>query len=124
VPIPDLIGPPRQCPCNAFQIDAFGDHLQTCQTKSAVTQEHDWVVYRFGLLLGSVGHRVKIHKITPATGKERGDIELIIYYVVLQKPRDLSDCLPPPRTLIMDFTLTHKCFRRSQVYSLGQLTCS
>ena len=31
VPIPDLIGPLRQCPCNAFQIDLFGDHLQTCQ---------------------------------------------------------------------------------------------
>ena len=51
-------------------------------------------MYRFGRLLGSVGHRVKIHKITPATGKERGDIELKDY-VVLQKPRDLSDCLPP-----------------------------
>ena len=65
---------------------------------------------RFGFALslgfGSVGHRVKIHKITPVTGKERGDIELKDY-VVLQNPRDLSDCLPPPRTLIMDFTLTH-----------------
>jgi hypothetical protein len=29
VPIPDLIGPLRQCPCSAFQIDSFGDHLQT-----------------------------------------------------------------------------------------------
>ena len=37
VSIPDLIGPLRQCPCNAFQIDSFGDHLQTCQTKSAAT---------------------------------------------------------------------------------------
>jgi hypothetical protein len=33
----------------------------------------------------SVGHRVKIHKITPAKGKERGDLE-IKDYVVLQKP--------------------------------------
>ena len=70
---------------------------------------------------GSVGHRVKIHKITPATGKERGDIDLKDY-VVLQKPRDLSDCLPPPRTLILDFTLTHTCFGRSQLSSLGHLT--
>jgi hypothetical protein len=41
------------------------------------------------VLLGSMGHRVKIHKITPATSKERGwssDIE-IKDYVVLQKPR-------------------------------------
>ena len=36
----------------------------------------DWVVYKLGTLLGSVGHRVKIHKITPVTGKERGDIEI------------------------------------------------
>ena len=29
-----------------------------------------------GRLLGSVGHRVKIHNITPVTGKERGDLEI------------------------------------------------
>ena len=52
------------------------DHLQTCQTKSVVSQVHDWVVYKLGPLLGSVGHKVKIHKITPVTGKERGDIEI------------------------------------------------
>ena len=97
--------------------------MQTCQTKSAATQVHDWVVYRFGRLLGSVGHRVKIHKITPASGKERGDIE-VKDYVVLQKPRDSSDCLPPPRALIMDFTMTHTRFGRSQLCSLGQLTHS
>ena len=37
--------------------------------KSVASQVHDWVVYRLGGILGSVGHRVKIHKITPATGK-------------------------------------------------------
>ena len=95
--------------------------MQTCQAKSAATQVHDWVVYRLGGILGSVGHRVKIHNITPATGKERGDVE-IRDYVVLQKPRDLTDCLPPPRTLILDFTLTHTRFGRSQLSSLGQLT--
>ena len=72
--------------------------MQTCQAKSAATQVHDWVVYRLGDILGSVGHRVKIHKITPATGKERGDTE-IKDYVVLQNPQELTDCLPPPRTL-------------------------
>ncbi len=79
------------------------------------------LVYRLGVILGSVGHRVKIHNITPATDKERGDVE-IRDYVVLQKPRDLTDCLPPPRTLILDFTLTHTRFGRSQLSSLGQLT--
>jgi hypothetical protein len=94
-----LIGPGQQCACNAFPYDAFGDHLQACQTKSATSQVHDWVVYKMGPLLGSVGHRVKIHKITPATGKELGDIE-IEDYVVLQKPQAQGNRLPPPRTLI------------------------
>jgi hypothetical protein len=40
----------------------------------------------------------------------------------LQKPRDLTDCLPPPRTLILDFTLTHTRFGKLQLSSLGQLT--
>ncbi len=60
--------------------------------------------------MGSVGHKVKIHKITPATGKERGDLE-IKDYVSLQKR------LPPPRTLILDFTMTHTHYGRSHVHS-------
>jgi hypothetical protein len=51
---------------------------------------HDWVVYRLGGIFGSVGHRVKIHKITPATGKERDGLE-IKDYVVLQKPLEQVD---------------------------------
>jgi hypothetical protein len=38
VPIPALIGPPQQCACNVFHYDSYGDHLQTCQTKSAASQ--------------------------------------------------------------------------------------
>jgi hypothetical protein len=75
VPIPTLIGPSQQCTCNNFQHDFFGDHLQTCKVKSVASQVYDWVVYRLGGIFGSVGHRVKIHKITPETGKERGDLE-------------------------------------------------
>ena len=81
----------------------------------------DWVVYKLGALLGSVGHKVKIHKITPATGKERGDIA-IKDYVVLQKPQAQDNRLPPPRTLIMDFTMTHVRFGRSHLHPLGQHT--
>ncbi len=95
--------------------------MQTCQTKSAAAQVRDWVVLRLGDILSSVGHRVKIYNITPVTGKERGDVE-IRDYVVLEKTRDLTDCLPPPRTLISDFTLTHTRFGKSQLSSLGQLT--
>jgi hypothetical protein len=57
-----------------------------------VSEVYDWVVYRLGGILGSVGHRVKMHKIT-------GDIE-IKDYVVLQNPQEQTDLLPPPRTLI------------------------
>ncbi len=71
--------------------------------------------------MGSVGHKVKIHKITPATGKERGNLE-IKDYVVLQKPQEQADRLPPPRTLILDFTMTHPRYGRSHVHPIGQLT--
>jgi hypothetical protein len=79
--------------------------LQTCQVKSSASQVHDWVVYRLGDILGSVGHKVKIHKITPATGKERGDLEIKLGLCgFTQKPQEQDDRLPPPRTLILDFT--------------------
>ena len=97
------------------------NHWQTCQVKSAASQVHDWVVYRLGGILGSVGHKLKIHKITPATGKERGELE-IKDYVVLQKRQEQADRLPPPRTLILDFTMTHPRYGRSHVHLSGQLT--
>ncbi len=63
---------------------------------------YDWVVYRLGDIFGSVGHRVKIHKITPAMGKEWGDLE-IKDYVGLQKPQEQKkNRLTPPRSLILD----------------------
>ncbi len=45
-----------------------------------------------------------------------------MYDWVVEKPQEQDDRLPPPRTLILDFTLTHTCFGRSQVHSTGQLT--
>ncbi len=36
-------------------------------------------LYHLVGIFGSVGHRVKIHKITPVTGKERGDLEIKDY---------------------------------------------
>ncbi len=80
MPISALIGPSQRCACNAFHHDSFIDHLQTCRVKSAASQAHGWVVHRLGVILGSVGHRVKIHKITPATGKEGGDLETTWFY--------------------------------------------
>ncbi len=74
-----------------------------------------------GDILGSVGHKVKIHKITPATGKERRDLE-IKDYVILQKPQDQADRLPPSCTLILDFTMTHPRYDRSLLNLNGQMT--
>jgi hypothetical protein len=118
---PALIGSSQGCSCNAFDYDVSGDHFQTCQVKSTASQVHEWVVYRLGSILGSVGHKVKIHKITPVTGRGRGDLE-IKDYVVLQKPKVQVDRLPPPRTLILDFTMTHTRYGRSHLNLNGQLT--
>ena len=42
--------------------------------------------------------------------------------MVLQKPLEQADRLPPPRTLILDFTLTHTRYGSSHVNTTGQLT--
>jgi hypothetical protein len=42
--------------------------------------------------------------------------------VVLQKPLQQADSLPPPRTLILDFTLTHTRYGSSHVHTTDQLT--
>ena len=63
---------------------------------------------------------VKIQKITPAPGKERGDME-IKDYVVLQKPQGQDNRIAPPRILIMDFTMTHVRFGCSHLHPIGQV---
>ncbi len=60
---------------------------------SAASQVHDWVVYKLGTLL-----------------------------VVLQKPQPQANRLPPPRTLIMDYTMTHIRFGCSHLHPMDQLT--
>ena len=42
--------------------------------------------------------------------------------MVLQKPQQQADRLPPPRTLILDFTMTHPHYGRSHLHPIGQLT--
>ncbi len=79
VPIPVLLENPRQCPCRQFSFDHYGDHIHTCQRQCASLPAHEWIVYRLSLLLCSVGHRVKTHRITPAADNERGDIEIQDY---------------------------------------------
>ena len=60
-----------------------------------------------------------MRNITPATGKERGDLE-IKDYVVMQKPQPQANRLP--HTLIMDYTMTHIRFGRSHFHPMVQLT--
>ncbi len=40
----------------------------------------------------------------------------------MQKPQAQDNRLPPPRTLIMDFTMTHVRFGRSHLHPIVQLT--
>ena len=101
----------------------FSDLTLVCPLRLFLDQYNN--VYLFinwvlGVLLGSVGHRVKIHIITTVTDKERGDIETKDY-VVSQKPQTQDNRLPPPRTLIMDYTMTHTRFGRSHLHPMGQL---
>ncbi len=42
--------------------------------------------------------------------------------MLVQKPQEQADRLPPPRTLILDFTLTHTHYGSSNVHTTGQLT--
>ncbi len=70
--------------------------------------------YKLGALLGSVGHRVKIHSITPVTGKERGDLE-IKDYVVMQKPQPQDNRLSSSHS---DHGLYH------DPYSVWVFTCT
>jgi hypothetical protein len=63
---------------------------------------------RLSLLLRSIGHRVKPRRITPAAGNERGDIEIKDYVIL---PHGEDDRLPP-RTLVMDVTMTHDHYGR------------
>ncbi len=35
---------------NSFFYDSYGNHSQTCQTKSVDSQIHEWVVYKLGVL--------------------------------------------------------------------------
>jgi hypothetical protein len=40
----------------------------------------------------------------------------------MQKPQPQDTRFPPPRTLIMDYTMTHVRFGRSHLHPMGQLT--
>ncbi len=81
-------------------------------------QHHEWIVYSLSLLLRSVGHRVKTHKITPTPGHERGDIEIQDYLFL---PYGEDDRIPP-RTLVMDVTMTNDRYGRTTQHTNGALT--
>ena len=118
VPIPALVANPDQCSCRLFRFDPCGDHLQTCQHQSAALPTHEWIAYSLSSMLRSVGHRVVIHKVAPAVGNERGDVEIKDYVVL---PRgEASDNRLPRHALILDVTMTHD--RDATLHTNGKLT--
>jgi hypothetical protein len=118
LPIPTLLENPRQCPCRQFSFDPYGDHIQTCQCQSTTLPAHEWIVFRLSLFLRSVGHRVKTHKITPTADNERGDIEIQDYVFL---PHGEDDRIPP-RTLVMNVTMTHDRYGRTTQHTNGTFT--
>ncbi len=84
VPIPVLLGNPTMSlsSISIWPVRCNGDHIQTCQCQSAALPAHEWIVYRRSLLLRSVGHKVKTHRITPATDNERVDIQIKDYVIL------------------------------------------
>jgi hypothetical protein len=74
-------------------------------------------VYRLSLLLRSIGHRVKTHRISPPAGNERGDITIKDYFILPHREDDRI----PPRTLVMDFTMTHDLYGRTTQHTNGTL---
>jgi hypothetical protein len=95
-----------------------GDHIQTCQRQCAALPAHEWIAYRLRLFLLSVGPRVETHRITPSVDNERGDIE-IQDYVILSRGEDDRF---PPRTLVMDVTMSHDRYGRTTQHTNGTLT--
>ena len=61
---------------------------------------------------------MKIHKITSTVGNERGDIEIGKYIVL---PREQDNHLPP-WSLLLDYTMTHDRFGRSNLHTDGKIT--
>ena len=61
---------------------------------------------------------MKTHKITTSVGYERGDIEIGKYIVL---PWEQDNRLPP-RTLLLDYTMTHDRFGHSNLHTNGKLT--
>jgi hypothetical protein len=101
-----------------FNFDPYGDHIQTCQRPSATLPAHEWIVYKLALFLRSVGHRVKTHRITSSAGDERGDIEIKDYVILTRGEVDRL----PPRTLVIDVTMTHDRYGRTTQSTDGALT--
>ena len=96
-PIPSIVATHiTTCACKRFQIDAFGDHICTCQSHSGSTRAHDWAVSQLANLFRTT-HRVKDSGITTSKGQRRGDIEILEY---------LADAAGH-RSIVTDLRITH-----------------
>jgi hypothetical protein len=61
-------------------------------------------------------------KFLTKTRQKQGNQKRFVLPLSSKKLQEQADRLPPPRTLILDFTMTHTRYGRSHVYSIGQLT--
>jgi hypothetical protein len=70
--------PLATCGCRTFQLDPFGDHLNTCTAHSGVKTVHDWMVDQVPDFFRTT-HKVKTQDVVKSRGQTCGDIELSGY---------------------------------------------
>jgi hypothetical protein len=99
-PVPILsLDFPKAYPCASFNIDAYGDHVHTCNKIAGITTAHNWAVGALASLFSSLGHSVRSQvKVTASTGQRQGDIEMIDY---LDLSRDFTN-------LMLDLSFVHE----------------
>ena len=61
------------------------------------------------MMLHMVGHKIKIHEVTPDVGIECGDVEIKDYVVLTHG----EDNRLPPHTWMLDVTMTHDHYGRT-----------
>ena len=74
------------CPCAAFNIDAYGDDVHTCNKITGIATAHNEAVHDsaplFSSLGNSVGSQVKVMVVASQghAGQRWGDIEMVNYH--------------------------------------------
>jgi hypothetical protein len=94
--------PPVNCGCKKFQVDALGDHLNTCTAHSGAKKAHDWSVGQLADLFRTT-HTEKTQQAVRSRGQHCGDVELVGY---------LANAAGPV-PLVLDLRIAHDHFGSS-----------